>query len=246
MTKDNRHLDDARRSDLAAYALGALPEDEASTLEAHLRDCEECRVHLRWVEPALDALAGSMAQQRPPTRVRESLMATVRAEAEAEAQAGRAQRDSTTPQPWWRRIVAPALRPATGLAAIALLAAGVGGGYVIRGEGGGTDDSSTTVVSAEPVGGSTGATAQLEVREDAATLHVSRLPQLSRNRVYQVWIQRGEVMEPSTIFLPDHSGSGIAAVPGSLEGAERVLVTAEPRGGSEQPTSDPLLAATLG
>lgn len=243
MTDKDRHPDDARRNDLAAFALGALPENEASALESHLADCETCRAHLRWIEPALDALAGSAPQESPPPRVRERLMAKVRAEAEAEA--SRAQRESTASQPWWRRIGAPALRPATALAAIVVLGAGVGGGYVIRGDSGGADDSFPTVISAEPVGGNAGATAQLEVRGNSATLRVVGLPRLARNRVYQVWIQRGEAFAPSTVFVVDNSGSGVTAVPESLQGAERLLVTAEPYGGSGQPTTRPLLAAVL-
>ena len=74
---------------------------------------------------------------------------------------------------------------------------------------------------------------------------MSKLPELPANRVYQVWIERDGALEPSTVFVLNDRGSGIAAVPESLQGADRVLLTAEPRGGSEQPTSNPLLAATL-
>ena len=171
-------------------------------------------------------------------------MTQVRAEAEAELRATRPRRDATTTDPWWRRIGSPTLRPATGLAAAVLLGAGLGGGYLLGEEGGSPDGSSTSVVHAEPLAGNPGA-AQLEIRDDSAVLEVSKLPELPANRVYQVWIERDGALEPSTVFVLNDRGSGIAAVPESLQGADRVLLTAEPRGGSEQPTSNPLLAATL-
>jgi hypothetical protein len=40
-------------------------------------------------------------------------------------------------------------------------------------------------------------------------------------------------------------GTAEAAVPGPLEGADAVLVTREPRGGSRRPTSAPILEAAL-
>jgi hypothetical protein len=39
----------------------------------------------------------------------------------------------------------------------------------------------------------------------------------------------------------DRSGSGAAAVPESLDDGDAVMVTREPRGGSEAPTEAPLL-----
>ena len=74
---------------------------------------------------------------------------------------------------------------------------------------------------------------------------MSRLPALPANEVYEVWVQRDGTLEPSRLFVPRRDRSGEAAVPGSLDGADAVLVTREPRGGSPQPTSPPLLRAEL-
>lgn len=130
MIKDDCHLDDARRNDLAAYALGVLQQDEAFALEAHLKNCEMCRATLRRMETALDILWSSVPQEPPPARVRNRLMATVRAEAEAEARA--VPTSFGDGQHWWGRVGVPALRPAMALAACVALAAGIVGGYLIR------------------------------------------------------------------------------------------------------------------
>jgi hypothetical protein len=52
-------------------------------------------------------------------------------------------------------------------------------------------------------------------------------------------------MVPSTVFVVHGDGSGEVAVEGSLENADALFVTIEPKGGSESPTSDPLMQARL-
>ena len=241
MTGNERHLDhEALRDDLAAYALGALPEAEADELTAHLEHCPRCRELLRWLTPAVDVLPAAVPQHTPPASLRENLMATVLAEASEPDTATQPRREG-----WWRRFSVPVLRPATALAAAALLGAGVAGGYLIDGDGDDRAQPSRTFVGARPLSGNPDVSATLEVHGDSATLHVNELPRLAPDRVYEVWIERAGVMEPSTLFVLDEKGSGAAAVPGPLEGAERVLVTAEPRGGSQRPTNPPLLAAAL-
>ena len=66
-------------------------------------------------------------------------------------------------------------------------------------------------------------------------------------RVYQIWLKRpGHAPEPtSALFTPRRDGTATATVPGSLEGVAQMLVTDEPAGGSRQPTTSPLLSASM-
>jgi anti-sigma-K factor RskA len=220
------------RDDLAAYALGALGEGEAE-LRDHLEGCEECRKELRWLQPAVDLLPRSVAQLRPPPRLRRRLMSTVRAESRAalrERAPARRGRD-------WSALL---WRPATAAAAGVLLAAGIGGGYLLHQPG-----DETSVVAAKAATGAPSASGSLERSDGSGILRVQGMPELARNQVYEVWVRRGGTMEPSSLFSVRGNRSGEAAVPGPLEGAEAVLVTKEPRGGSMQPTSHPLLSVSL-
>jgi len=220
------------RDDLAAYALGALAEGEAE-LRDHLESCEECRQQLRWLQPAVELLPRSVPQLRPPPRLRRRLMSTVR----AESRAARRERVPTRRRRDWSALL---WRPATAAAAGVLLAAGVGGGYLLHEPG-----DQTSVVAAKAAKGTPNASGSLERSDGSGILRVQGMPELARNQVYEVWVQRGGTMEPSSLFSVRGNRSGEAAVPGPLDGADAVLVTKEPHGGSTQPTSRPLLSVSL-
>ncbi len=225
------------RGDLAAYALGALEEREAAELQRHLADCEDCRMQLRWLQPAVDLLPRSVEQIEPPAGLGKRLMATVRAEAREVSRAG-----VETEEPRGRRGWGTLLwRPATAVAAAALLVVGAAGGYLLHQPG-----DSSSVITARPSSAAPSNLAGTLKREDgSAILTMSRLPALAPNDVYQVWVERDGTLEPSSLFVPRRDRTAEAAVPGPLDDADAVLVTREPRGGSRHPTSPPLLRAAL-
>ena len=248
MTADLHDDRERLRDDLAAYALGALDEPEARVLERHLAECEACRERVGWLRPAVDVLPATVEQLTPPEHLRESLMAVVRAEAEVaeapEPEPGQVARARARSEPWWRRWSAAALRPAVVMTALIVLAVGIGAGYLLRGSG--TEEAGPTLVKAEPTKGNGDlVSATLERQGDSATLHVQRMPPLRANQVYEVWVNRGGVMEGRSLFVLSKDGTAAAAVPGPLSGAKFIAVTREPRGGSEQPTTKPLLTAPL-
>jgi anti-sigma-K factor RskA len=225
------------RDDLAAYALGALDEREAVELQAHLGDCEACRARLRWLQPAVDLLGRSVEQLEPPARLRRRLMATVRAEDRQASGAGVPGREPSR----WRDWGAVLWRPATAVAAGALIVAGAAAGYLLHEPG-----ESSSVVTARPSSAAPARLAgTLERQDGSAILTMSHLPALPPNEVYEAWVQRDGTLQPSSLFEPRRDRTADAAVPGPLDGADAVLVTREPRGGSRQPTSPPLLRADL-
>jgi Anti-sigma-K factor rskA/Putative zinc-finger len=216
------------REDLAGYALGALTEPEAERLEAHLGECEQCLAELRWLGSGVDVIAAGVEPRRPPRRLRRRLLATVRAEA---SEGGRRWAGWTT-----------GARPALAAAAVAVVLVAGAVGYALR-DGGGSD--AVTVAAEATELAPAGAEAELVRADGAAMLAVSGLPRLEGGDVYQAWVRVGEAIEPSSTFVLDHSGEGVAAIPEPLDGADEVMVTREPRGGSERPSTRPLLRAPL-
>ncbi len=221
---------DHHHDDLAAYLLGALEPGEAAAMERHLAGCEECRTELEWLRPAVQLLPESVERVEPAPRLRQNLMEQVRAEAES---------PSASPRRTRRWINGWSLRPLAGLAAVVLVVAAVAA-YAI---GNGSSDSggTTTVVT----GHSPGVTAEMIRSGGAGTLHLANLHQLPSDEVLQAWVEReGRVESAKTLFVPNQDGTASATID-DMNGVTTVMVTAEPRGGSVQPTSAPIVSVSV-
>ncbi|NLT05824.1 MAG: anti-sigma factor [Solirubrobacterales bacterium] len=229
--------DHDRYEDLqAGYLLGALADDELADFERHLAACDACRAELRWLGPAVDVLAGGVEQREPPARLRARIMGAVEADTPRPATAA--------PRPaLWRRI--GLARLATGAAVALALAAGVAGGYALRGDGG----DSTTRLATVPVEATSPvvqASGSVVPGEDYWRLDLDDMPELRPGDVYQVWLRRGQSVSPSVLFVPSRDrGARVVLPAANVAGADELLVTREPAGGSREPTSEPLVSATL-
>jgi anti-sigma-K factor RskA len=228
-----------------AYLLGALPADELAGYEAHLASCEACRAEVESLKVAVDALPMSAPTVAPPAALKDRLMVEVRREAELLAAAGpAADRPAPAAQPeprrrrWQFSLRAPL--------AAALAAGALGVGVLIGGvafSGGGTRTVTASVDRTQ----APRASAHLEIRGGHAVLVAEGLPLPPGGRVYEVWLQRanGAVVPTTALFTPRSNGAATAGVSASLGDVEQVLVSNEPRGGSLQPTTKPILAAKL-
>ena len=229
--------------ELAAYLLDALTDEETLSFEAHLATCEHCQARERWLRSSIEVLPSAVEQLEPPPALRERLLETVRSEAatsvvdapETKRAAPAKRRRSGS---WLDRV---ALRPVTAaVAAVLIVAAGVTG-YALRGGGG----AETTTINAQSTPALPAARASIERTGDQGVLRVENLPQ-RKGHVYEVWLAKGNGKPaPSTLFQVNGDGSGSAGIPNGLDDASVVMVTLEPAGGSLQPTSAPVLRATV-
>jgi hypothetical protein len=222
---------DEQAENVGAYALGALPDLEAQVFERHLMGCGACQDELQRLNEAAAALPRSVTPYSAPPSLKRSLMETVHEEA---------QRSDARPARE-RRAWLPRLRPAFAMAAAGLLIALAAYGLTRD------VDSSRTVTAQVDERRVPEGTASLSIPEggDDAVLRVSGLPDPGRDRVYQVWIERGEEVVPGPVFSVHSDGSGAAAVTGSLDDASAVMVTREKRGGSSGPTETPLVTVEV-
>jgi anti-sigma-K factor RskA len=231
----NEH--DALRDAAGAWVLGALDEDEAYGFAAHLEVCASCRDEVTRLRGAADALPLTAPSVAPPPELKSRLMAIV----ESEAAAADPAPERT---PFWERVSGLFLRPGFAAAAAALLVL-VGGvaGFAVRG----SDTPSAHVVAMTVDGAKArGATAQLVETGQGVQVRVSGMPAPPPGRVYQVWLQRsGNAPSPDAVFTVDRSGRGSVGVLGKTSGADTVLVTDEPLGGSTVPSRQPVLRGRL-
>jgi anti-sigma-K factor RskA len=225
---ENGH--EGRRDELAAYLLGALEPGEAAELERHLAGCEKCRTELEWLRPAVQLLPESVPRVEAPPELRGRLMEQVRSEAESAA-------GPQVPPRW--KVRGWSLRPIVGLAALVLVVAAVAA-YAI-GSGDSNGGNTTTVVA----GRSPAVVAEVVRDGSSGTLRLANLHQLPRDEVLQAWVQRGKrIVSAKTLFVPNQDGTASTTID-DMEGVKTVMVTAEPRGGSVQPTSPPIVSVSI-
>lgn len=215
--------------DIGAYLLGALEPAEQAAFERALETDPRLRHEVDQLRFAADALPASAEQLAPPPDLKGRIMAIV--EAEAELIHPTRQERPAERRRWWSP------QPRLAFAAVAVTAV-LGAGALI---GQAVTGGDRTVIAAE-VGD-----ARLIDRGDDehATLEVEQLPPPGADHTYQVWLQyEGEPPSPTNaLFSTRGDGTASVDVPGSLEGVEAVMVTQEPKGGSESPTTEPVIIA---
>jgi anti-sigma-K factor RskA len=223
---------------VGAYLLGALDPGERERFDKHLAECVACRRDVDELRVAADALPMSVPPIKPPPALKQRIMAVVDSEAELLAATGRRADEPERARRRRRTFGAWLLRPGVALAcALVLLAAGGLAGALLRG-----GDGTRTVVAQTR---SPGAQVRLEIRDDGSTLVARHMPAPPQGRIYQVWLKRpGRDPEPTSVLWSTRGdGSAEVAVPGSLDGVEAVLVTDEPPGGSDVPSTQPVISA---
>jgi hypothetical protein len=230
MTDHDRWSDSA-----GAYVLGAMTPRERGDFEAHLALCPVCQQDVDELRPAAEALPMASPPVLPPPALKDRIMAEVEREATLLASAGPA---ADRPPRERRRFRLPAL---TGWrlapVAAALLIVGVLAGAALTGGG------SRTI--------SAGANAKVQIDGDKATILAQNMSPPPEGRVYEVWVvpkgaAKDAAPKPTNVlFRPRENGSAEAAIPGSADDIERVLVSDEPPGGSETPTGEVVMDVSL-
>ncbi|MCF3182050.1 anti-sigma factor [Streptomyces polychromogenes] len=236
----------------AAYALGALEDDERRAFDAHLQSCEACRQEAAEFQTTAARLAAAVSQPPPPS-AKAQVMAAI---------------DGVRQLP--PRVSAPAstvpafggllTRRALPLALAASVAAAALGGIAVWQTQNGQDlkararqaqqqlDTISTVLAAPDARTVHGRAANgalttvvASARQNKAVFTAAGLPAPGAGKTYQLWLDHNGTMRPAGLI--DHDGTVILA--GDPTGAGAVGLTLEPAGGSPQPTTAPLLLMTL-
>jgi hypothetical protein len=232
-----------RIDDAASYVLRAMPAGEWELYRAHVLDCEVCSGKVAELGFVSDALLNGVPQLSAPAEIRSRVMSVVHAEAELLRAAG-AQADRPVARESSRRWRLLSLRPwPAAVLASALLALGIGGGALLVGAGNSDPGSRTIACASAPPG----ASCRMRVAGDSVKLVVAGLRAPPEGRIYQVWLDRdsGTAPEPTEALFSVRKGRASVDVPGDLHGVKGVLVTDEPLGGSEVPTRQPIIKATM-
>ncbi|MFJ9596738.1 anti-sigma factor domain-containing protein [Streptomyces virginiae] len=246
----NHHATDAHTL-AAAYALGALENDERDAFDAHLHSCEACRQEATEFQATAARLAAAVSQP-PPASTKTQVMAAIDGVRQLPP---RIPTHAATPARGGRlRRKALPLALAAGVAAAAL------GGLAVWQAQNGHDleqqarraqqqlDALNAVLAApdaRTVHGKTANGALTTVvtsdRRNKAVFTAANLPTPAPGKTYQLWLDHDGTMRPAGLIDRD----GTVELAGDPARAGAVGLTLEPAGGSPQPTTEPLLLMTL-
>ena len=243
-------MDDKSFDDLKdAYALGALPDGERATVEAYLALHPERQAEIDELAGVTSLLALAPPEYEPSADLRHRVMEAV------EAESARPRAARRRPASSWLDRFAGLRNVALGAAAVlmvGLLSWNVLLQENVRDLRGQVEDARTAEQAQETreieLGGAwaeQGARAEVTaLKDDRAILVVEDMPPMPEGRTGQVWVIHGKKPQPSGLLEP--SGNMAAtAITTPLNDGDTIAVTVEPAGGSDKPTSDPVLVQEL-
>lgn len=227
-----------------AYAVDGLDDLERARFERHLAECEECRAEVAGLVEAA-ALLTETTTLAPPPELRDRVL----------AQVARVRPLPVVGAHEASRTRAPRRRLLAGLAAAVVLAvagAGVAAWHPWTDETSASPTAAERVLAAPDAASETltfpgGARAKL-VRSASlhqAVLVTTAMPAAPGDNVYQLWYAQPDDGMVSAGVMPAKADQTVLLI-GDAATATAVGITVEPRGGSPEPTSDPIALFSFG
>lgn len=226
---------------IAPYVLGAVSPEEEREVRSHIMSCEDCMREAEGFSGTAASLALAVDEAPVPKGFADSILARVQEERPALAPAP-AKAD------WWFRW----RKALAGVAAVSILAVVALASALIaaRGQVQRYESAVPPLVHGEGMrlAGAGGAVARMVPTADGATLFATGLDEAPDRHTYQLWLMKCEDPDVIETCEPDSAGTfdvagGIAVLQTgtSIEGYDRAAVTVEPDGGSEGPTTLPVI-----
>lgn len=231
MSAHEEYLDD-----IALLALGGLTEPQANAVRAHLAQCEPCSAEYDSFREVADVLP--LAAPAPESMPGPEIKARVMAGIQAQPSAREPIRAAAARRAHGRAAVLPAYLLAAACLAAAIL---FGARYerlnrqLMHANAIVADVTAPDASHFNVIGG------QIIRRADHIYLAMGTAPPPPRGKVYQAWTLPvgSKRMAPSVTFVPKN-GHVLLRLPVDALRVAAIAVSAEPPGGSTQPTSKPL------
>jgi len=231
---------------VGAFALDALPDDEAAAFRAHIAVCARHAEQAAELRSTAEQLADSVEPIEPPPALRARLLEAVAREPQERrsatiselapaARAGEARRVPRggwfTPNAW------------TAIAATLAIIAAVVGVWAYNAQDDAAGDLATAATDVRGLVDADGQRVGTVVYfggEDRAAVFIDNLPDAGQGRAYQMWSIEGG--EPVSLAVMDEGTHGrqVSVVNVDPVQSDALAITIEPAGGSEQPTSEPV------
>lgn len=241
------------------YVLDALDPAERAQVDAHLASCPEAHdefAEVGGVAPTLATLAEAVSA---PAALKNRVMADYRAGAGAAARAPAPQVRAPAPVVELSRYRRPWLGWAAAVAAVLLIAVTSGWAYVAQSRADAEahragvlaqaidimSASGSSVAVLQGTGSAAGASGFAAFGANGAGyVVVVDLPQAPAGLTYQAWYLTGKQATSAGLMNVDAEGFGLLVLPARSD-TEIIALTLEPSGGSDRPTSNPILSGQL-
>ena len=210
----------------ALYALDVLSGEERARFEEHLDECDRCRADLAGLRDAASSLAFAVEGPPPPPELRERII-----------DAARAERQNVVPFRGRRSFAVSVAAAAAVAASAAAVALGVWAASLHKSL---AHERATISVITDPRARHVplhGASGQLVIAPSGDAVLSVELPRLPKGKTYEAWVADPSV-RPAGVF----SGRTTRLRVRVHRGAQ-VLVSVERAGGSDAPTTTPIVSA---
>lgn len=238
---------------IPAYALNSLDADEEASVGQHLSGCEICRAELATYEAVVDVMPLAAPDATPSPALKERLMAQIKATPLPETAETVSLAPSRSERGGWQQIseaiqnllTGPRWRPVALLIIIALVVSNV----LLWRQLNAPSPNAWRRISLTGSEVAPEATGIIYISADGrnGTLIVDRLPQLSPEQQYQLWlIQDGQRTSGGVFSVDDDGYRGMQIEsPQPLQDFGAFGITIEPAGGSPGPTGERVLGYNL-
>lgn len=235
----NEHTNNNEKFDVAAaYVARALPPLEEQAFRRQMMRDLELHDYVERLQTVADDLLLAGPQVEPPPALGRSIL-------QAAADDLDARRSLAPEHPAPRRggrFGGALLRPAfaAGFAVLLVAIAFVVGRDTAPEQAIPPAIDQQAAVPLTPAAGSdsSGTIAMIGDGSSGALVKMENLSAETDGRVYQLWIQRGEQVTPSTLFDASSNGEAVAVIAEDMRDADVVMITEEPAGGSATPSGD--------
>jgi anti-sigma-K factor RskA len=251
------------------YALDALTPDERAAVDAHIASCTRDHSEFATLGGLAPALAAVADPLDAPGSLKDNILAAYRADVAPKAVPATA----PAPTPLTQPVVATTTRPrrwqaptwmgwAAAAVAIVLLAVVSVYGLNLRQQADQARTRADQLAAAVAAMTAPGSEVAILHGSGAASgvsgfvafptsttgqgyMVVTDVPPLPTDKTYQAWYITDGTPTSAGTMTADASGSIVVSGLEPLDGAQVVAVTVEPDGGSDQPTSDPIIVGTV-
>ncbi len=230
---------------LAAYALDALPEDEAHRVEEHLRGCAEHRTAAAELQQTGSLLSLTADEVEPSSELRRRIVEAVKATPPRPLATERAtSHPPLIARPKVRRFPSWMTKPSR-WAVAATLAIGLGISALIGYQVGQIGARPLAYTFQGDASAAPGAEARLVYFKDRkeTVLAVNGLPKLGPGQVYEMWFIKNGVPVDKGINTSTTGDLG-AQLTGDITQFQQFAITIEP-GEQQLPTTKPILIGNL-